>query len=82
MAAEMGLDAADQGSGPGGRITKEDVESHAASAKAPAAPADKPLQQQMWHPPKVTAWLNFPACGRLSDRRCCRARPRQPRPTW
>ncbi len=36
----MGIDPGTiKGSGPGGRITKEDVERHAAAAKAPAAPA-------------------------------------------
>ena len=40
MADEMGLDASTiKGSGPGGRITKEDVERHAAAAKAPPAAA-------------------------------------------
>ncbi|WP_041939649.1 MULTISPECIES: 2-oxoglutarate dehydrogenase, E2 component, dihydrolipoamide succinyltransferase [Frankia] len=40
MAAELGVDLADvNGSGPGGRITKQDIQEAARSGGAPAAPA-------------------------------------------
>ena len=82
MADEMGIDPGTiKGSGPGGRITKEDVERHAAAAKAPCR-SGTGRSSRSGTVPKVTVWLNLPACGRSSDRRCSRARPRQPRPTW
>lgn len=55
MARELGLSLADvQGTGPGGRIVKSDVEaaSKAAPAAAPAAPAEAPAREV---PPPVTA---------------------------
>jgi pyruvate dehydrogenase E2 component (dihydrolipoamide acetyltransferase) len=66
MADEMGIDAASiQGSGPGGKITKEDVERHAAAAKAPAAPAAAPATAAASAPSEEDRLVKFTGMRRI-----------------
>ena len=82
MADEMGLDASTiKGSGPGGELPKKTLSVTQPQPRYPPL-LHRPRQHLPPLLPKVTVWLNLPACGRSSDKRCSRARHRQPRPTW
>lgn len=51
LAKEMGMDYTRiAGTGPGGRITREDVENAAAQSQVPAAPAEKPVCKETADP--------------------------------